>query len=167
MTTLRVSATRRIAAPADVAYDIIADYRDGHPRIIPPRWFRNLRVESGGVGQGTVIRFEMHAFGSIQQARGQVTEPVPGRVLVETYDDGAKTSFTVVPAEDGRAADVTILTEMASKKNGFLGVVERAVIRSFLGKAFKEELQLLDTVARGRTREPSREPPMQSAKNRA
>jgi hypothetical protein len=154
MTSVRVSASRRIAAPADVAYGIIADYRDGHARIIPPRWFRNLRVERGGVGQGTVIRFEMRAFGSTQQARGQVTEPVPGRVLVETYDDGAKTSFTVVPAEEGRAADVTILTEMKSKK-GLLGILERAIVRSFLGKAFAQELELLDTVARDRTRKVS------------
>jgi hypothetical protein len=166
MTSVRVSATRRIAAPADVAYGIIADYRDGHPRIIPPRWFRNLRVESGGVGEGTVIRFEMHAFGSTQQARGRVTEPVPGRVLIETYDDGAKTSFTVVPAEDGRAADVTILTEMKSR-DGLLGVVERAVVRSFLGKAFKEELGLLDSVARERTQERSRGPSAHSANSRA
>lgn len=151
MTSHSITTTRRIAAPADVAYGIIADYRDGHPRIIPPRWFRNLRVESGGVGQGTVIRFEIRAFGTTQQARGQVTEPVPGRELVETYDDGVKTSFTVVPAEDGRAADVTILTEMKSK-GGLLGIVERAMHRSFLTKAFAEELQLLDTVARERIR---------------
>lgn len=147
MKSHRVSVTRRIAAPADVAYGIIADYRDGHPRILPPRWFRNLRVESGGVGQGTIFRFEIHAFGSTQQARGHVTEPEPGRVLLETYDDGVKTSFTLAPTEDGRAADVTILTEM-KWKGGLLGVIERAIVRSFLGKVYVQELGLLDTVAR-------------------
>lgn len=163
MISHRVSATRRISAPADVAYGIIADYRDGHPYILPPRWFRNLRVESGGVGHGTVFRFEIHAFGSTHHTRGRVTEPVPGRVIAETYDDGVHTSFTVEPAEDGRAADVTFLTEMKTR-GGLLGILERAMVRSFLGKVYAQELALLDNLARARAaaRVPS---PMMAARS--
>ncbi len=69
-------------APADRVYAIIADYRNGHPHILPKQ-FRNLTVEQGGVGAGTIIRFEVRVFGQTQHFRAVVSEPEPGRVLVE------------------------------------------------------------------------------------
>ena len=151
MTTYRISATRRIAAPANVAYGIIADYRDGHPHIIPPQYFRNLRVERGGVGAGTVIRFELHAFGKVNPALAEITEPVPGRVLAETYPEtGIRTTFSVAPVEGDHACDVTIVTEMKSR-GGLLGLIERAMSRAFFTKVFTQELALLDGVARQRS----------------
>ena len=47
MKSYQASLKRRIAAPAPLAYSIIADYRDGHQRIIPPKVFQNLIVEEG------------------------------------------------------------------------------------------------------------------------
>jgi len=43
-----VEARAPVHAPADRVYDLIADYRNGHPRIVPPKYFRNLVVERGG-----------------------------------------------------------------------------------------------------------------------
>jgi hypothetical protein len=151
MTPYRISASRRIGAPADVSYGIIADYRSGHPHIIPPQYFRNLRVERGGVGAGTVIRFELHAFGKVNPTLAEVTEPLPGRVLVETYPEaGIHTTFTVAPVEGDHASDVTIITEMKSR-GGLLGIIERTMTRSFFRKVFVKELALLDAVARQRS----------------
>jgi hypothetical protein len=151
MTPYRISASRRIGAPAGVSYGIIADYHNGHPHIIPPQYFRNLRVERGGVGAGTVIRFELHAFGKVNPTLAEITEPLPGQMLVETYPDaGIHTTFTVAPVEGDHASDVTIITEMKSR-GGLLGVIERAVTRSFFRKVFTKELALLDTVARERS----------------
>ena len=79
----RVSVSARIPAPSGRIYGIIADYRNGHPHILPPA-FSNLEVEQGGVGAGTIIRFNVRALGRTQLFRSVVTEPEPGRVLVET-----------------------------------------------------------------------------------
>jgi hypothetical protein len=79
-------------------YAILADYRNGRPRILPERYFSNLEVERGRVGAGTVIRFQVRTLGITRSFRGEVTEPKPGRVLVESYPQtGEVTSFTVEP----------------------------------------------------------------------
>jgi len=149
MTTHRVTATRRISAPAPVTYAIIADYRDGHPHIIPPRWFRNLRVESGGVGAGTVIDFDMIVLGSVKKARGRVEEPTPGRVLTETYTDGIVTSFIVDRVNGTSACDVTIASDLPVH-TGLQGALERSFFNWFLRRVFFAELDLLNTVAQTR-----------------
>ena len=77
-----VTTTARLAAPPDRVYAVIADYDHGHPRILPKQ-FTGLTVEQGGVGEGTVIRVSMRVFGRRFEFRGFVTEPEPGRVLVE------------------------------------------------------------------------------------
>ena len=53
MTQLRIAVSSLIQAPAQQAYAIIADYRNGHPRILPRPYFVSLTVEQGGVGAGT------------------------------------------------------------------------------------------------------------------
>ena len=73
-TDYTVVASADIDAPPDRVYAIIADYRNGHPHILP-RAFRNLTVEKGGVGAGTIIRFEVRALGQTQRFRAFVTEP--------------------------------------------------------------------------------------------
>jgi hypothetical protein len=137
-----VSATARINAPPERIYRLIADYRDGHPRILPPQ-LRNLIVEQGGIGAGTVFTCEMRAFGTTRKFRAAVTEPHPGRVLVETLDDGKTiTTFTVEPADQGHAADVTISTHTIPR-SGILGIVERALSSRFLKPVYENELKLL------------------------
>jgi hypothetical protein len=97
MSQLCVSAERTVAAPAEAVYALLADYRHGHPSILPPA-FSNLTVLRGGTGAGTEIRFAMTLGGRKQLVEASVGEPEPGRVLTETYPDrGAVTSFTVDP----------------------------------------------------------------------
>jgi hypothetical protein len=48
-----VASAHIAAAPAQV-YAIIANYREGHPRILPKE-FSGLTVEQGGIGAGTII----------------------------------------------------------------------------------------------------------------
>ena len=40
MSTYEASASRVIAAAPERVYSIIADYRAGHPHILPERFFR-------------------------------------------------------------------------------------------------------------------------------
>src|SRR5262245_63172425 len=93
-----VSVQSEIGVPADRAYAIIADYRDGHPQIIPRPPFVDLVVEEGGIGAGTMIRFRIRSFGSTRTMRSAIAEPEPGRILVESDPEGrVVTTFTVEP----------------------------------------------------------------------
>jgi hypothetical protein len=142
-----VSATARINAPPERIYRLIADYRNGHPRILPPQ-LRNLVVEQGGIGAGTVFTCEMRAFGTTGKFRAAVTEPHPGRVLIETLDDGKTvTTFTVEPADRGHAAQVTIHTRTIPR-SGILGIIERALSTRFLRSVYEKELKQLEKVVK-------------------
>ena len=140
-----ISETARIPAPADRIYAIIADYRNGHPRILPKQ-FSGLTVEEGGIGAGTVIRFEMRAFGRIQKFEGVVSEPQPGRILAETYVDGTVTTFQLNPGAKENDTEVTISSELPARR-GFAGRIEGYLAAKYLRPIFVEELKLLANVA--------------------
>ncbi len=149
MQTFRVSSSARVHAPAAEVYRLIADYRDGHPRIVPPKYFSNLVVEEGGYGAGTRISFNMRVFGQTQYARAVVEEPQPGRVLVERYPDkNAATIFEVVPAGE-KACDVTIATEMP-KTPGVRAALERFFAARVLPKIYRDELARINDIASAR-----------------
>ena len=141
MPTLRIKASAVIPAPASRVYGLIADYRKGHPSILPPEYFEDLVVEEGGRGAGTRIRFTMKAFGSREVSRASVTEPEPGRVLVETVQGKEiVTTFTVAPTPDGNA-QVTIDTRYVAK--GLRGWFEALFVPGYLKKVYAAELHLL------------------------
>ncbi len=146
-----VSASARIPAPPARVYGIIADYRNGHPRILPDA-FSDLTVEAGGVGDGTVIRFTMTLFGRRYEFRAAVTEPEPGRVLVErnTGANSAVTSFTVDRGDAAEEAVVTIRTEMPGR-SGISGAIERFVTRRTMLRLYRDELARLAQVAAARS----------------
>jgi hypothetical protein len=145
-----VEASARVDAPADVVYAIIADYRNGHPHILPRRYFDWLEVEQGGRGEGTVIRYQMRVLGLSRVLRAVVTEPEPGRVIVETDTGGAGpvTTFTVEPADSG--SNVTISTALTPAA-GLPGVAERFVLKRILRRVFARELEQLGRVAAERS----------------
>jgi hypothetical protein len=134
----QVSASARIDAPAAVVYGIIADYRQHHPRILPPA-FSNLTVRQGGVGAGTVIAFDLRVLGRTRHYEGVVTEPEPGRCLVESYPaEGGVTSFRVEP--EGSGCTLTIATEF-DVRPGPLGALERWMAGALLRPIYAEELR--------------------------
>jgi hypothetical protein len=151
MPSLHVRASADVMAPAEKVYAILADYRHGHPQIVPRPPFGFLEVEQGGIGAGTVIRFQMRMMGRRQTFRAAITEPEPGRLLVETeLTMGAVTTFTVDPIEQGRHARVTISTE-TRVRGGLLGMLERAVTTRFLRSTYFRELENLASLAEGRS----------------
>ncbi len=146
--TIYAEGQRRMESPADAIYRIIADYTEHHPRILPPA-FSDLTVEQGGVGQGTVISFNLKLGGRSKRYRARITEPEPGRVLQETdLDSGAVTTFEVLP--EGFGTRVRISTELP-KSRGIRGFVERRVVPNMLGNLYAEELTNLDRYAREQT----------------
>jgi hypothetical protein len=139
----RVTENSVIHAPAKSVYDILADYQNGHPHVLPKKYFSSLKIEKGGIGAGTVIRFQMRALGFSRSFRAAITELVPGRTLVETdLESGTVTTFTVLPLENGQGSLVTISTELQSR-DGLLGSLEQSMISSFLRRVYAQELKLL------------------------
>ena len=141
--TYRVSISRRIAARPDRVYSAIADYRERHQRIIPPEYFRRLEVLEGGAGAGTRTRVEMRVLGATRVFEQTVTEPEPGRVLVETNQDGSGvTTFTVESVDDGKCSQVTIATDIAARP-GVTGSLERLSVSLLLPRIYRKELARL------------------------
>ena len=140
------SASALIQAPPQVVYAILADYHEAHPRILPKPPFVALVVEQGGTGAGTVVRVQMRTMGRIQTFRSVVTEPEPGRVLVETNDNGYVTTFTVEPRAEGRHAYVTFATEITGR-GGVMGALELRVVSWLLRPAYVKELGQLAALA--------------------
>src|SRR5215468_12073416 len=91
------SAERTIDAPADEIYRYLADLQL-HSRFLPPPFY-DFQVEEGGVGTGSVVRFKINFAGGVREFRMLVTEPEPGRTLIQadTSGSGLVTTFTVTP----------------------------------------------------------------------
>lgn len=139
------SASALIPAPPQRVYDIIADYREGHPSILPKPPFVDLTVEQGGRGAGTVILVRMRVLGRNDAFRAVVSEPEPGRVLVETNDNGMTTTFTVEPRDEGRQSFVTFRTEMT--RGGLRGALEGWLVPRLMRPVYERELANLAAAA--------------------
>lgn len=146
---VRVESERLIEVQAAAVYGLIADYREHHPRFLPPA-FSNLAVEEGGVGDGTVISFDLRAGGRQRRYRARIVEADPGRVLQEIdLDSGSVTTFEVIP--EGEASRVRIRTEW-SPSRGLQGWVERLLAPRLLRRLYADELANLDRYAHEQAR---------------
>lgn len=144
------------ARPEEV-YATIADYREGHPRIIPPENLYDLQIEQGGYGAGTVIRFKSRLFGIEQPFHHRVSEPDPGRVIREDEIDAAQKEsnlFIVTPLGDGQKSRVEIVVMMDASP-GLKGLIERALAPMGISGLLRKELKLLETVAQQRQNRPA------------
>lgn len=132
-----------IPAPPEKVYAILSDYRVGHPAILPRPYFRELSVEEGGQGAGTVLRVQMEVMGVKQNYHMRVSEPEPGRILVEEDPEaGVKTTFTVAPLNGGLRSLVTIATASRTSP-GLRGLIERLVNPPLTRRIYRQELQQL------------------------
>ena len=144
----RASASSRIEAPSALVYSIIADYNQHHPRIVPPEYFKSLKVEEGGIGAGTRIHVTMRVMGNTITFRHIISEPEPGRVLVESDPDGGSaTTFTVDPIDSGTATLLTITTDFTTQRSGLLGRLERFLTIRTLQRIYKKEIALIGKYA--------------------
>ena len=142
----RVAASRIIDASPERLYELLADYREGHPRILPRPQFGSLKIVEGGRGQGTIFDVEVRLFGRKRSRRGIVSEPEPGRQLVECYEgEPTVTSFTIEPMFSGEHARVTISTD-TDVHRGLRGALERRIATRLLRPLYVRELAQLAAV---------------------
>jgi Polyketide cyclase / dehydrase and lipid transport len=140
MSETHLSAERLVDAPADVVYHCLADYRAHHrPGGFLPPAFSEFRVERGGVGAGTVISFRVTVAGRSRTMTLEVSEPEPGRVLVET-GRRERTTFTVEP--EGMRARVRFDTVLEA--GGIEGLLNRLLAPRLMGSLYADELERLE-----------------------
>ena len=147
MARIAVSAERTVDAPADTVYRYVADMREHHPRYLPPA-FSDFRVESGGVGAGTITRFTVRAGGRTREYRMRVAEPEPGRVPTES-DTGSSMVTTTTVSPQGGASLVRISTTWDGA-GGIGGLFERMFAPRVMRAIYADELDRLDAYARER-----------------
>ncbi len=140
----RFAAERRMDVPAQVAYHCLADYREHHrPDGFLPPAFSAFAISRGGVGAGTEASWNVDLGGGRKRRMSAtITEPEPGRRLVET-GDGVVTTFTVAPSDGG--CIVRFDTEFDVP--GLEGVLLRLFIGRMLGPLYADELARLDAYA--------------------
>jgi uncharacterized protein YndB with AHSA1/START domain len=144
MAKVEASAERTIDAPADEVYGYLADMH-AHPRFLPPA-FTDFQVEEGGVGAGSVTRFAVTAGGRTRTYRMRVTEPAPGRTLVESDTSSSLvTTFNVEP--QGGKSLVRISTNWDGAA-GIGGFFERTFAPKALRRLYLDELERLNAYAR-------------------
>jgi hypothetical protein len=147
MAIIQVAASRAFPVPAPLVYDILADYREGHPSILPDA-FSNLEVLEGGIGAGTIIQFDLKLAGRTSTTTATVSEPEPGRVLREIESQrGLATTFTVESKGSG-GCRVSIVTTW--KASGLKGLVERLLVPAMLRPLYEEQLDEIGQVAGAR-----------------
>ena len=129
-----------------MVYRILADYKDGHPKILPKPPFVSLEVKEGGFGAGTVMLVRMKVMGRLQSYTSVVSEPEPGRLLIETNDTGYITTFSVEPKENNKKSLVAFTTEIP-RGSALMKKLEFHLTKLFLIPVYKKELKLLAEVS--------------------
>ena len=143
MGKVEASAERTIDAPAGQVYGFLADMRQ-HPRFLPPA-FSDFKVEEGGVGAGTVTSFAVTAGGRTRNYRMRITEPEPGRTLVESdANSSLVNTFNVEPQGDKSLVRISTSWDGAAGIGGFF---ERTFAPRALQRMFLDELERLNAYA--------------------
>jgi uncharacterized protein YndB with AHSA1/START domain len=143
MAKVEASAERTIDAPAGQVYGYLADMHQ-HPRFLPPA-FSDFKVEEGGVGAGTVTSFAVTAGGRTRNYRMRITEPEPGRTLVESdANSSLVNAFTVEPQGDKSLVRISTSWDGAAGIGGFF---ERTFAPRALRRMFLDELERLNAYA--------------------
>jgi uncharacterized protein YndB with AHSA1/START domain len=146
MAKVEASAQRTIDAPADAVYGYLADMSQ-RPKFLSPA-FSDFQVVEGGVGAGTVTTFSVTAGGRTRSYRMNVTEPAPGRTLVESdANSSLVTTFNVEP--QGSKSLVSIHTSW-NGAGGIGGFFEKTFAPGAMKKLYLDELDRLNTYALSR-----------------
>lgn len=132
-----------IDAPPEDVYAVLADYRHGRPQIVPQAYLRQLELETGGQGEGTIIRYHKRLFGIERLGRATVHEPEPGRLLTERETTTSLvTTFAVTPVNNGHQTHIQIAARW-EPAHSLIGKLEQALYPYVMRRMFAQELDLL------------------------
>jgi len=143
MSRLVARTEKVVAAERGRVCALLSDYRHGRPRILPPEYFSDYRVEQSGQGTGTVIDYRLQAGGRQRSYRMRVEEPAAGGPIVER-DEGSSfvTTWTLTPfGDEGRT--LVVLESSWEGAGGIGGFFERLFAPRALRRIQGEVLERL------------------------
>jgi hypothetical protein len=143
MSQVDAQTERLIAASPQRVWALLADYRNNRPRILPPEYFEDYRVEQGGDGAGTVISYRLRAGGRERSYRMRVEESAEdGQLLERDIESSLVTTWTLTPAENGEHTLVGLASRWEGA-GGIGGVFERLFAPRALRRIYDGVLQRL------------------------
>jgi uncharacterized protein YndB with AHSA1/START domain len=149
---INVSAERTIPAPPERVYAVLADYREGRPRILPGNYL-DYKVEEGGQGGGTVVSYRLRAARRERAYTMEATEPTPGVTLVERdRNSSLVTTWLLSPTASGTGTDLKVSTTWEGS-GGVGGFFERAFAPRGLRAIYDD---MLDRLTKAVGAEPAR-----------
>lgn len=147
MGVVHVAVEREIAAPPEAVVDVLRDYRNGRPRILPPN-YTGYRVEEGGIGEGTVVSYRLKVGPREREYRIRVSEPGPGRLVERDQQSSLVTTWSVEPGDGPRVSRVRLETEWQGA-GGIGGFFEARFAPPGLRRVYTDLLDRLAEAAMG------------------
>lgn len=123
MSRVRATTRRRLPGTAEQAYAALADYRVARPALLPAE-FSRYEVLAGGTGADTTVGWTLQATRTRTRAcLFTVTEPYPGRRLVETDTNSSMMVAWTVHSTEGGCEVVVVASWRGA--GGVGGIFER------------------------------------------
>jgi hypothetical protein len=144
MGEIAVVLERAYDASSEAVFGALADYAKVRSTILAPE-FTDFEVLEGGVGAGTRIGYRLHATEKrIRQVDAVVTEPVPGRQLLESDRNSSLTVlWEVVAVSEGRS-QLTVRVNWQGA-TGIGGFFERRFAPAGIRRIYSTVLDRLQT----------------------
>jgi len=148
MSQVVATTERDVAAPAERVRQALADYAGVRARILPDQ-FSDYRVEAGGQGAGTQVRWRFAATSKrVREQSIDVTAPDDATLVETDRNSSMVTRWTVQPAGGDRSR-VSVRTTW-NGAGGIGGFFERTFAPKGLRRVYDAMLERLDReVARG------------------
>ncbi|HWF54837.1 MAG TPA: SRPBCC family protein [Solirubrobacteraceae bacterium] len=138
MGRVTASASTLVAAPPEQVLELLRDYRDKRPGLLPGS-YTAYRVEAGGNGAGTVIAYHFAAGGRERDYRLRVQE---SDGVIEEHDELSSfvSVWRVEPSGSGSKVTLQGSWEGAGGIGGFF---ERTFAPGGLSRIYREILNRL------------------------
>jgi carbon monoxide dehydrogenase subunit G len=142
---VHADAEGTVAAPPAEVYAFLTDYRR-RPEILPAN-YQDYRVEEGGAGAGTVVRYRFKAGPRERDYRVRAETPDASTLVERDLGSTLVTTWRVTPAGEGSRVRVETEWQGASGVGGFF---ERTFAPKALSRVHTDTLSRLATAVAGR-----------------
>ncbi|MBX7470285.1 SRPBCC family protein [Streptomyces sp. MAG02] len=134
MAQVEATTERIVAADPETVFDMLADYKDGRPKLLPEH-FSEYQVREGGDGEGTLVHWKLQATSKrVRDCLLEVTEPTDGQLVEKDRNSSMVTTWTVTPAGEGRSK--VVVSTVWNGAGGIGGFFERTFAPKGLGRIY-------------------------------
>ena len=137
---VHAEAEGSVAAPPAEVYVFLTDYRR-RPEILPAN-YQDYRVEEGGTGAGTVVRYRFKAGPRERDYRVRAETPDTATLVERDLESTLVTTWKVTPSGGGSTVRIETEWQGASGVGGFF---ERTFAPKALSRVHSDTLARLAT----------------------